>query len=203
MTKTKVYVGMSLAWIVGMGFYLPLGVATSGVQDGFCNQWSIFPDDTTRNIVSTIDFIITFPVAVVWMLIAYIHMIIALRRQAKVSSQQTKASVAEVERKTRMHKICINIFLTMATVSIVFFLCGVWNVMWGLVNKLAGPLRRDTAFYHFSVYAVMINCVVNPFIYLSRYNQFKNAFLVIVLKKPNVKNIYTQSSHTGTTKTTN
>ncbi len=241
MTKGKVYIGIGLAWVVGMCFYLPLGVGTSGVMDAKCVQWGIFPDKTTLGVVSTIDLLITFPVPVFIMIVAYTRMIVVIKYQnnkVHVHTETTQVShnistiseattsYPEVEEPQscqhpvlmepasqgnvqpqnsqmlnkiqrdhntmKMNRIRMNIFTTMAAVSLCFILCWIWNTVWSIVNKMVQPLSRSSPFYHFSVYAVQANSVLNPLIYLTRYDQFKQGVRAVILRrKTNVNSIQT------------
>ena len=173
MRKERVCCHLVLVWVGSIGFYGSLGIMTSGLEDRQCLVWSHFPDETSLVLVSTFDFILTFPLPFLIMIIAYSKMILAMREQRKIVPASTTDGATK--RNATIVKVQTNIFVTMATVSVCFVLCWVWNSIWGLVNKISGPLSRSSIIYEFTVFAVLINCTINPWIYIARYKQFQQA----------------------------
>ena len=62
----------------------------------------------------------------------------------------------------------------LATVSLFFFFCWVWNQTYYLMYYL-GYQHVDftSGFYNFTVIMVFLNCCVNPVIYSIRYEQVR------------------------------
>jgi len=67
-----------------------------------------------------------------------------------------------------------NVIKMLATVSLFFFFCWVWNQTYYLMYYL-GYQHVDftSGFYNFTVIMVFLNCCVNPVIYSIRYEQVR------------------------------
>ncbi len=181
MTQTKAYSLIVLVWIIGMGRGLALGITTSGVTNGVCNTWIIFPSKAIATFNGVFDFVIAFFIPVMLMIFCYVHMALTLKR--KVNPTSTSITPAEKTREIKMARFRRNIILTMATVCLCFVLCWCWNVTWFFLQTIGCPLPWSTAYYHFSLFAVFFNSLINPIIYIARYEHFKKAVRTVVFKK--------------------
>ena len=185
-TRRSIYTILVLSWVVGMGWTLPFGVGASGVIQGKCVVWDIFPSPTVGTVVAIFNFVLSFPLPVAIMIYSYTRMIITFRIKGssiQPGGVQSGVTESDKERNSKLAKVRMNIFTTMLIVSVCFVLCWVWSKMWYLLKTAGMSLSRTSVFYHFSVYAITFNSVVNPFVYIARYEQFQKAVKIVVLRK--------------------
>ncbi len=182
MTPTKTYVVLSLSWIIGLGRSFIYGISTSGVHDGTCKTWIIFPNSAVATLNGVLDFLFAFAIPVIIMFYCYTRMAFTLRSKIHPSGL-TNLSKAETDRVAKAARFRRNIFSTMATVSLCFVLCWMWNTSWFFLQKVGVQMPRSTAFYQFSLCAVYLNTLVNPVIYIVRYQHFKTAVKILLCKR--------------------
>ncbi len=193
-SKNKIYVSLGLAWVIGLGLYVPFGILTSGVVDGVCIIWELFSDYESSLIAGVINFVAAFAFPIILMTACYIHMAIVITNQAKVGTKSSAMSKSEQERHAKMTKIKINILKTMATVSILFLVCWLPSSIRYMASTAGIPTSTTDALYHFTVYAANTNCILNPFIYLTGYKQFQQGVIVVIMKRKGGKQRDTTSS---------
>ena len=78
-------------------------------------------------------------------------------------------SDSDRRRQEKLAKVRSNILKTLALVSFCFVFCWAGNQIWFFMFGLGYPLDFSSPFYTFSVFAVYVNCSINPFIYIMKY----------------------------------
>ena len=69
-----------------------------------------------------------------------------------------------------------NVLKTLIIVVCSFVFCWSWNQIYFLIFNLGGGSIDFTgAFYNFTVVMVFMNCCINPFIYVAKYEEFRRA----------------------------
>ena len=68
-----------------------------------------------------------------------------------------------------------NTIKTLLLVGLCFFICWASNSVYYLMYNLGYDADWNSDFYKFTVVMVFLNCTVNPFIYLIKYQDFQNA----------------------------
>ncbi len=182
-SRKLIGMALGLAWMLGFGITIPWAVLTSGLVDGVCWVWGIYPDDYSAYIAGIINLFISFLMPALVLLVCYTWMAWIISKQARIKTTITNVSQSEHNRNQKLAKVKLNIIKTMATVSLLFFLCWGPNSIWYVVLTAGVPLSTTNALYHFCVYTTNINCLVNPFIYLLGYKQFQKAVRVVILKR--------------------
>ena len=68
-----------------------------------------------------------------------------------------------------------NTIKTLLTVGLCFIICWSQNQFFYLMYYFGYPLDWNSTYYHFTVLMVFLNCTVNPFIYLIKYQDYQVA----------------------------
>ena len=67
-----------------------------------------------------------------------------------------------------------NVLKTLVFLTVLFFLCWVWNITFFFLYSIGIRLPTTTTNYNFSVFMVNVNCCVNPFWYAFQYTEFQS-----------------------------
>ncbi len=166
LTKNKIYISCLIAWLIGAGFQVPSGILSSGLVEGQCFIWDLFPNAALANVCAVTEWVLTFPLPLIIMCFCYTRMAIAFRTRVEPSTKSM--SKADKERHARQAKIRWNIFTTLVTVAVFFVICLAWIKTWYLIKTAGMPLSRESTDYYIGVYLIMMNSIVNPVIYIAR-----------------------------------
>ncbi len=178
MTRNTVCRIISVVWILGIGYMFSFGIGTSGVtKSAICIVWDLFPSQSIGNFLSILYFLASFPIPVSIMLICYVRMLIVFKTRVHPTIVGLDT---ENERQTKTLKVRMNIFKTMATISIIFVLCWFCITTWYLMKSFGYPFSRTNWFYHISVYTCNVNSIINPFIYIAKYTQFQKGLKILI-----------------------
>ena len=92
-----------------------------------------------------------------------------------------------------------NILKTLAVLSVCFAVCLGPNQIYYFLINVGVPLSFSSPFFDFSVYMMVLNCVINPFVYSAQYSEFKNQVAMLLYKTNRVGGLAsTEGSNRGT-----
>ena len=174
--NVKVVLGLLIIpWLTSFLFSCT-GLSLAYVVDGECTQfnykaaweglafgWSVF--------------LLQFFLPIVVMVYCYSRITHCLKNLAKA----TCSSITQNE--TKASKATANIVKTLVIVSLCFIVCWIWNAILFLLASMGWPVDFGGWFYHFTVTAVNVNCIANPFIYTFQYREFKQAVSIMMCNK--------------------
>ena len=165
-------------WVVCVMLILPylvscaynqIGMQTARVVNGACvelygltHQWEFVSMGVGM-------FFCTLLIPIAIMCFCYIKIGLFIKNMPQVGNAES------TEKAKKSAKASINVIKTLAIVCVMFFVCWVWNaVLFFLFSIGVVIVDFNGVFYHFTVTAVNINCLINPFIYTFKYEQFKH-----------------------------
>ena len=100
--------------------------------------------------------------------------------QASTSTQNRLSrgvshSNVTIKQHRLLNKLKRNILKTLAVVSLCFIICLGPNQVYYFLINVGLPLNKpfNNPFFDFSVYMMVLNCIINPFIYSAQYSEFK------------------------------
>ena len=129
---------------------------------------------------------IEFFIPLAIMIIAYSLMIKSIRARVAPSAGDCTNNDSATNRKLeKSRRIQNNILRTLVLVCACFFLCWVWNQIYFLLFNLHIHANFRSPFYHFTVYAAFINCMINPIVYAAQYKDFQNQVMKLFSCKSN------------------
>lgn len=169
-------------WLFGPALQFSIQIPISGVAEGKCINWDIFPSELARSAVGVFTFFIQFFLPLV--LLTFSYGSIAFSMKTRIEDISTVQSKME-ERKGIVRK---NTLKTFALVSGCFFLCWVWNQVYFLAYNLGMTIDFQSPYYYFSVIMLFMNCCINPIVYLIKYEQFKQSLWKLLGYEKLVKN---------------
>ena len=165
--KKHAMVMIVVAWLFGPIFTVSRIIPTSQVTaDGICIQNLSWPSQFWFTFASIIICIVTFFFPFFFILSLYFSIFISLRRRASKGGGTTQGSGTMTKAKE-------NVFKTLVIVTVVFFLCWIWNVSFYFLFSVGVRLDTTAKNYNFSVFMTTINCCINPFWYAAQYREFQ------------------------------
>ena len=175
-------------------------VPSTGIINGQCRVFAVWPNELTAKVSGIVYILLQFYIPLFLMIYAYVMIYAALRRRVNPANQGT---VAERHREEKMARARGNVLKTLLTCCVFFFLCWVCNeTLITLPHFGIGGNIFTTPFYAFTVYAVLFNAIVNPFIYAVKYQQFKISAKRLLFKARPEQSVYMDSAFTISTNVT-
>ncbi len=181
MTRKKVYIIILSIWLAGLCYGFLYNGTTSRMVNGKCLIIAIWPSHGSITVAAIFDFLIPFILPVIIMVYCYSKMALTLKSRV-VPSDTEHMSQSERRRKEKMVRVRSNILKTLAVVCFSFVLCWAGNQVWFFLFGLGYSLDFSSPFYTLSVFAVCVNCAINPFIYMMKYQHFQQAVKKVVFK---------------------
>ena len=162
-SQTKAVIAIACVWFCGPVYNFSFLLPTSEIINGVCYPFIIWPSKVIQRIVGVMNIILLYFFPLCFMIYCYAKMVITLRMRIQPTSQ-----VDNIMARARR-----NVMRTLAIVSMTFALCWTCNQVVFLLHLMGYPNDFGSAWYHFTVVAVLINSCLNPFIYIAKYKQFQ------------------------------
>ena len=157
------------AWIFGPSFTLARYIPTTKVtSNGICIQNLVWPSQFWFTLTSVIVCVVYFFFPLLFILSLYLSIFLLLHSKAGGIGE---ASTGQSEKLTAAKW---NVLKTLVFLTVLFFLCWVWNICIFLLVTLGVKISLTSVFYNFSVFMTEVNCCVNPFCYALQYKDFQN-----------------------------
>ena len=158
-----VVASVAFAWSYGLLFHVVTKIPNSRVEDGRCLLYQFASIQIGRVVGGMTVFVMYFcPLSIIFA--TYCHMVIKLHTRVNPDDQNSSMSRA---RK--------NVIRTMVIVNIGLVLCLTINQMYFLLFNLGFDLNLQSELYHSAVLLSLVNCTINPFIYVATYQAFQKA----------------------------
>ena len=139
------------------------------VTSGKCLLSVFWPSDLFNSIFGAFLVTIEFFVPLIILIYCYGRIVWTLKRRTNVNIGGNDILTDKFEvAKT-------NTIKTFLIVSICFTICWAGNQVYYLMFNLGFPVSLNSAVYKVTLFMVFLNCTVNPFIYLAKYNDFQMA----------------------------
>ena len=150
------------------GIYNSAAIITARISGGVCMELATLSYEWEFVVMGVGNLLFQFMLPILIISYCYIQIGLFLRNMPVIGGSENP------EKAKKAAKASINVIKTLAIVCIIFFLCWMWNsILFFLFSIRVVDVDFNGAFYHFTVTAVNINCLVNPFIYTFKYEQFK------------------------------
>ena len=176
--KRHAFIMITSAWLFGPVFTLARYIPTTKVTpDGICIQNLIWPSQFWFTFTSVIVCIVHFFFPLLFILSLYVSIFIYLRNKAGEigegpGNQSEKLTTAKW-----------NVLKTLVFLTVLFFLCWVWNISIFLLVTVGVKISLTSPFYNFSVFMTNVNCCINPFCYALQYRDFQEQARVLFCKR--------------------
>ena len=168
---------LAFAWLSGFVWKLPTVLATSRVVDGVCYSMAFWPSELMQNAVGILGIIFQFFLPLGILIFTYTKIILVLKKTGPRPMQVAVNEHAPTLASNRAQK---NVIKTLIMISVAFVLCWIINQIMFLFYNLGGSIDFNGYLYHISVILVFMNCCINPFVYMCKYEQFKKGVVKLL-----------------------
>ena len=114
------------------------------------------------------------------MMILYTRMGILIFRSHML--QKTMTTKTDGKKKGTLGKAQLNVFFTCVSLMMLFFCCWSWNQI-SIMMWIGGVVTANPTLFHISAMLVVFNSVINPFVYVIRYEEFQKHLKILILQK--------------------
>ena len=183
--KIRVVFSVLLVWLIGPALIMSFLLPTSGItDDGNCATLTFWPNEKWQKVYGISAIFVQFMGPLILLIFFYTRMFIVLRRNIKTDRIGGFRGQA-VQRRfvDTMGNARKNILKTLSIVAFFFAFCWSWNQTYFLMFNLGSELVDFTSpFYNFTVVMVYLNCCLNPFIYIAKYEEFQQTMKALICK---------------------
>lgn len=201
-SRTKAYVVMLLTWVAGLVEGVAHSIPTSIIKDGLCFNFYHWPSLGMQKMAGVLTCTLHYIVPMVVLIYCYGKMILVISGriervgpndgspgqatapvqptgQEANDANLTEGNQARKSKGDSWSRARRNVIYTLSLISLLFALCWSMNQIYYLMMTLGYPPDYTSTFYNITVMAVHLNACVNPFIYITRYDQFKTSALMM------------------------
>ena len=169
-TKKHALIMIASVWSLGPAVNMARLIPTSTVTpEGICIQNLIWPSQFWFTFASVIICVLLFFFPLIFIMTLYLSIFIALRRK----TQKNITGESSDNRSNKISQAKTNVLKTLTFLTVLFFLCWVWNITFFFLFTLGVNVPTSGPFYNFSIFMVNVNCCVNPFCYALQYREFQ------------------------------
>ena len=154
---------------------------TLQVISGLCVLYDIWPGVFYSIFGIIIQFVLfIFPLII--LVYSYGRIVWVLHSRISVKTADSRSHQVDKFRIARKNTI-----KTFLLVGLCFIICWSQNQVYYLMYNLGYEINWDGAYYKYTILMIFLNCTVNPFIYLIKYQDYQKAlrkFIFLVKDKP-------------------
>lgn len=172
-TPTRAKLAMGMVWAAGFILITLPNFGPSGVIDGVCVPYSMWPSPIGASVAGVITFLAVYLAPIVVMVFCYTRMIFVFN--AKVAPESKTQSNAEKRRAEKLNHIRRNILKTLIIVAVAFVMCWTCNQTAFFLYNLGVKVDLFGTYFQVFVFFTFSNCCINPFIYTFQYHEFQIA----------------------------
>jgi len=186
--KWIIYSALAVAWVSGIVHTAPLTILTTDVIDGVCYSYVFYKSRVAQMGYGIFTFLSYYIIELLTFIFCYGHILIAIRRQAKVMAGHGAAGSSASQAKS--NQIQASIIKTMILVSAFYAISELpINVYYLMMNIHANLTLLDSGYYPILFISFFYFCA-NPFIYAVKFDPVKRILLrLIPCKKNSVETI--------------
>ena len=175
MTRKKAAASVVFIWLFGPAYNMAYMIPTSGTtEDGHCVLYTMWPSTLWQRAVGVLTIFMQFFCPLFLLIFFYTKMVLVLRRRvAPEENANCQRPPVQTKKTDSMARARKNILKTLAMVAFTFVFCWSWNQVYFLMFNLGLSIDLTSIFYNFTVVMVFMNCCINPFIYITKYEQFQ------------------------------
>ena len=183
--KWMIYSALAVAWISGIVHVMALTFFTTDVIDGVCYAYVVWKSPMAQMGYGISYFLSYYTIELLTFIFCYGHILIAIRRQAKVMAGHGAAGSSAVQAKS--NQIQSSIIKTMILVSAFYAISDLpINVHYLILSIHRNMTLLESAYYALLFISFLYYCT-NPFIYALKFDPVKRILLrLIPCKKSSV-----------------
>ena len=169
--KWMTLVGVIFSWMDGFLLNVPLSWFTTDVFQGQCLAGAYWPSVLVKRSCAAFLYIWILFLPLFVFVYCYGHILVVMRKRAKVSAGNNAASDAQQASSLRIQ---MNIIKTMITIISFYAISWIPESVYVLLANMVDDFNYQNNVWYSVVFMVFLNICVNPFIYAAQYNVLKS-----------------------------
>ena len=169
--KWVIYSAMVFAWIGAIIYNMALVFTTSGVVDGVCYATVLWSSQVALFIHNIWYFVSFFVVVVVISFLCYWHILVVIRRQARVMAAHSGPGSSTTQ--TQSHHIQSNVIKTMILVSAFYIVTWMPIRLHYLILLVNANVAFIASVHYITTFVAFLYICANPFIYATKFDPVK------------------------------
>ena len=134
-----------------------------------CMLYTFWPSPLFKNAYGVFIFFITFLTPLIIFIFCYGKIVWVLSRRIDSNLKGAKNDKFELARTNTIKMLLL--------VVLGFVICWSSNSIYYMMYNLGFNVNWNSIFYKFTVVMAFLNCTINPFIYLAKYQDFQTALI--------------------------
>ena len=189
--KMRTAIPVCLVWLCSICCNVPAYVPDTGIVDGYCLAWGIFPNAIASAATGVAVLLYYLIIPALLMVGCFCHMAFVMHKKMTQAAPQAAVSTFSHAK--------LSILKTLVLFGLTYICCWSYNVwVWSLSFFNAIDLTFYTLWeYHLSVLLLFLSCSINPFIYAFNHKKIKTQFRNIWVKCFGVKTNMQTDGHSG------
>jgi len=189
-----IYTALSVAWISGIVHSMAMTFPTSAVIDGVCYAYVLWKSRVAQMAYGFFYFLSYYTIELFTFIFCYGHIVIAIRRQAKIMAGHVVMSNAI---QAQSNQIQSSVIKTMILVSALYAISDLpMSVYYLMLNIHANLTLLESGYYASLLISYLYFCT-NPFIYAVKFNPVKIVLLRLIPCKKNAAEVVQSIEMTG------
>jgi len=186
--KWMVYSALAVAWVSNIVHIMALTFFTSDVIDGVCYAFVVWKSRVAQMAYGISYFLSYSAIELLTFIFCYGHILIVIRRQAKVMAGHVGAGSSAIQAKT--HRIQSSVIKTMILVSAFYAVSDLPVSVHYLILCIHANLTLLESGYYAIMFISFLYYCTNPFIYALKFDPVKRILLSLIpCKKSSVETI--------------
>ena len=173
--RWMIYAAMIFAWVIGFPFTIPVGYATSFVQDGICFIYHDWESEAVKMTFGAFTNVVFFLLPMIIFIYCYGHIVVVMRRQMRVMAAHNVEGSSQMNAsQIQSKRVKWNIIKTMIIVSVAFVICWFPNNVYFMIMDTTETDSLNLYIGYFpTMFLVYFNVCINPFIYATKHEGVK------------------------------
>ena len=144
-------------------------IFTLQVVSGVCVLYDFFPGVFYSVFAIFIQFLI-FILPLIILVYCYGRIVWVLHRRINTNTTESQSNLGDKFLLARKNTI-----KTFLLVGLCFIICWIQNQVYYLIFNLGYDVNWNSPYYQYTILMIFLNCTVNPFIYLIKYEDYQKA----------------------------
>jgi len=186
--KWIIYSALAVAWVSNIVHIMALTFSTSDVIDGVCYAYVVWKSRVAQMAYGISYFLSYSAIELLTFIFCYGHILIVIRRQAKVMAGHVGAGSSAIQAKA--HRIQSSVIKTMILVSAFYAVSDLPVSVHYLILCIHANLTLLESGYYAIMFISFLYYCTNPFIYALKFDPVKRILLSLIpCKKSSVETI--------------
>ncbi len=144
------------------------------MTDDKCVRW-VWPNEIWHKAMAYVHLFLEFLIPLSIILFCYSGILWMLSVRINRSKLSENDQEGQKSRNYKFEEARKNTLVTLLIVSCVYVICWIQNQILYFLYNIGYPIDTNSTYFNFTVWMILINSTVNPFIYLIKHKDYQRA----------------------------